>query len=50
MNFKGEMKAKQLPVQLERSVLIFGLGLQVQLMLRALISPFLFFFWESYCL
>ncbi|KAJ6895283.1 hypothetical protein NC651_021701 [Populus alba x Populus x berolinensis] len=37
------MKAQQLPVQLERSVLIFGLGLQVQLMLRALICLFLFF-------
>ncbi|KAG6738590.1 hypothetical protein POTOM_058210 [Populus tomentosa] len=35
VNPKGEMKAQQLPVQLERSVLIFGLGLQVQLMLRA---------------
>ncbi|KAJ6858706.1 hypothetical protein NC652_041105 [Populus alba x Populus x berolinensis] len=37
------MKAQQLLVQLERSVLIFGLGLQVQLMLRALICLFLFF-------
>ncbi|KAL3565286.1 hypothetical protein D5086_033332 [Populus alba] len=43
VNPKGEMKAQQLPVQLERSVPIFGLGLQVQLMLRALICLFLFF-------
>ncbi|KAJ6963602.1 hypothetical protein NC652_002044 [Populus alba x Populus x berolinensis] len=37
------MKARQLPVQLERSVLIFGLGLQVQLMLRVLICLLFFF-------
>ncbi|KAG6764590.1 hypothetical protein POTOM_032066 [Populus tomentosa] len=56
VNPKGEMKGtqpilvQQLPVQLERSVLIFGLGLQVQLMLSFksfnLSVPFL---WESYC-
>jgi len=43
VNPKGEMKGSAITGPIGKGVLIFGLGLQVQLMLRALICLFLFF-------